>query len=288
MPPLPPSAPHHERQRQRQRLRAAGLRLLAPIAEHRLALNGASPIGFLKELYPELSSFYLPLLQVQELHGAFTRYTEGVRLAVLGHAVHPYYGTYAPTRTEHLELFATWLRQYTGPRTRAIDVGTGCGVLALLLARAGFNQVVATDLNPNAVESVRRELPRLPGPPPIEPRRCDLLGDDRTPTDLIVFNPPWIQGKAESLVESALYFEPGLFERFFDQSLAALTPGGRLVLVFSTVLQLVRPDAPHPIAAELARGRLVEVQRLTRKVKPQADRRRTREVVEIWELARPS
>jgi len=227
---------------------------------------------------------------VQELHGAWNRYQDGVRLAVLGHRIHPFYGTYAPTRVSHLELFGTWLSQYQGPRVRAIDVGTGCGVLALMLCRAGFERVLATDNNPNAIESVARELRRLASAPPIDLLHGDLLGEDTTPADLIVFNPPWIRGEIEGLLDSALYFNDGLFERFFEQACARLTPTGRVVLVFSNILELVQPDVPHPILAELERGRLRLVQKLHRKVKPSptetGERRRTRERVEVWELAK--
>lgn len=290
MPPPPESASYAARHRHRRELREASLRLLAPIQHHRLALQDWRPIGYFQELYPDLSRFYLPFIQVQELHGAWIRYQEGVQLAVLGHRLHPYFGTYLPNRVLHLELFGTWLSQYQGIRERAIDVGTGCGVLALMLARAGFERVLATDMNPNAIESVKRDLERLRSPPPIDLRLCDLLGEAGPPADVIVFNPPWIRGEATGLLDTALYFQEGLFERFFDQACGRLTPQGRVVLIFSNVMELVQPDVDHPIKQELLRGRLRLVQKLQRRVKPvpteTGERRRTRERVEVWELAR--
>jgi hypothetical protein len=287
----PPSdAGFKERQAALARYRDAALRLLAPIEDHKMALEDGRGGGFLAELYPELSSFSLPFVECQSLIGAWDRYEAGTHLAVLGHKVHPFYGTYAPTRVSHLELFATWLSQYTGSKTRAVDVGTGCGVLALMLARAGLAEVVATDCNPNAVESVRRELLRLENPPPIRPIDGDLLGPGDAVADLVVFNPPWVQGSISDLLDRALTFEPGLFERFFDQAMDRLAPEGRIVLLFSNIISLVQPDVPHPLETELARGRLRLVSKIKRKVKPGVDklgrRRRTRERVEVWELAR--
>lgn len=285
-----PDASYEERRAHKQAARATAMGLLAPIDNHRLALSGGRPNGLFQELYPGQSRFFLPFAQVQELHGAWERYQNGVPVSVLGYRLHPYYGVYAPNRTEHLELFATWLAQYSGPRRRAVDVGTGSGVLALMLCRAGFSSVLATDTNPNAIESVARQVKRLPEPPPIELLHGDLFGTDRSAADLIVFNPPWQQGKVEGLLDSALVFEEGLFERFFDQALARLSPAGRIVLVFSTVLQLSRPDLPHPILGELERGRLRLVQKLNRKVRPAptpaGQPRKTREQVEVWELER--
>lgn len=285
-----PGAPFAERQAASVQYREAALRLLAPVEGHRAALEEGGPSGFLAELYPELRSFALPFIEVQSLHGAWDRYTTGTHLAVLGHKLHPFYGTYAPTRVSHLELFGTWLSQYEGPRLRALDVGTGSGVLALMLARAGFGHIVATDSNPNAIESVTRELRRLSAAPSIELIHGDLLGPGTSEEELVVFNPPWIQGTVTSQLDSALYFEPSLFGRFFDQALARLAPEGRIALVFSNVMSLLQSDVPHPIEVELARGRLRLVSKLRRKVKPLPDksgrRRRTKERVEVWELAR--
>ena len=256
-----------------RRIRRYGRQVLVPIEGHRVALAGARPIGFLADLYGELDRFWLPLPDVQELHSAWGRYERGVRLTVLGHAVHPFFGTYAPTRTEHLELFAQWLHSYDGPRDQAIDVGTGCGVLAYLLAKAGFD-VIAADVSANAVESVRRELERTPAA--IRTWETDLL-DDLPGADLVVFNPPWIPGEVHDHLDAALNFEPGLFERFFDQAAARRD---RVVLVFSTAGTLLRPDVPLPIESELERGRFELKQKLQRRVKA----RRTRERVEIWDL----
>ena len=283
------SAPYGVRQDYGRRYRQVAVRLLAPVNNHRVMLADTEPIGLLSELYPDLDAFDLPFVEVQELHGAWQRYEQGAHLAVVGRKLHPWYGTYAPTRTSHLELFATWLSQYDGDRSAAVDVGTGCGVLALMLARAGFERVVATDSNPNAIESVSRELKRGPSVPGIELSCTDLLGEASDRVDLVVFNPPWVRGDRDDLLDRALHFQDGLFERFFDQAVHRLNPDGRLVLVFSNIIRLVQPDVPHPIEAELERSRFRLVQKLQRKVKPSAGpdgrRRRTREKVEVWELA---
>lgn len=281
--PAPPvQAPYAERQEHRRLKLHAARRLHAPIQDGAVALAESPVCGFLQELYPELSAFRLSFVDVEDLVRAWRFYEEGVHFAVLGRRLHPFYGAYAPTRTEHLELFGTWLSAYEGPRSRAVDVGTGSGVLARMLARSGFEKVLATDLNPNAVESVRRDVVRFPGP--VEVRQADLLTDVAEPQDLIVFNPPWMLGSAKRPLDQAMFFEPELFERFFDQALTRLSPEGRVVLVFSNIMRLVQKDAEHPIDAELARGRYRLVQRMQRKMRPEPGRK-TREKVEIWELA---
>jgi hypothetical protein len=285
-----PGADHAERRAHRQAFEAAARRLLAPVEGGRIALDGAEGIGFLRQLYPDLATFALPVFELERLRRAWRIYREGVHLAVLGHRLHPFWGTYVPTRTEHLELFGTWLSQHRGPRGRAVDVGTGCGVMAFMLCKVGFAPVLATDTNPNAIESVRRQLERMSPTPQLTPRCTDLLGGERAPADLIAFNPPWTQGEVDGPLDGALHFAPGLFERFFDQAWTRLSPEGRVVLVFSNLIELVQPEIPHPIRTELVRGRFREVQTLRRKIKPapgpEGHRRITRERVEVWELAR--
>jgi len=267
----------------REAFQAACKHLLAPVVGRKVVLPDAPRPGFLAELYPDHADFALPVEDAKVLSSAWDWYEKGVHFPVLGYRVHPFYGTYIPARMEHLELFGTWLAKYQGARNRAIDVGTGSGVLALQMAKAGFEHVLATDINPNAIESVARQLRRLPNAPPIELENADLLGTDRGPIDLVVSNPPWMKGEVGRTLDLAMYFQDGFFERFYDQALQRLAPGGRIVFVFSNIIELSQPDVPHPIQTELDRGRFRLVEKLTRRVKPL--RRRTREKVEVWELA---
>lgn len=285
-----PSGDYAQRTQAEQRFRSTAHKLVVRIDDHAVALPNVESIGFLSELYAELGTYHLPLIEVQSLHGAWRTYQAGVHLAVLGHRLHPYFGTYVPSRTTHLELFATWLSGFEGSRDVAVDVGTGSGVLAFMMARQGVGSVIATDVNANAAHSVRLDCGRLPELPAIDVRVGDLLEPVMETADLIVFNPPWTAGMPTGLVSQALTFPEGLFERFFDQALSRLAPDGRVVLVFSNLITLVQPDVPHPIEAELARGRFRLVNKLTRKVKPvpgpDGRKRRTKEKVEVWELAR--
>lgn len=286
----PKGADFPTRQAARRFWRTASARLFVPVVDRKVALSGAPEIGFLAELYPEIDRFGLPFVEALDLFNAWRTYHAGVHLAVLGHRIHPFYGTYAPTRTSHLELFATWLAQDQGARGRAVDVGTGSGILALMLCRAGFEEVLAVDISPNAVLSVERQIARHDAPLPLTVQRGDLLEGVDGPFDRIVFNPPWVQGLVETPLDRALVFDDDLFPRFFDQAHARLAPDGRVVLLFSNVIELVQPDVGHPILAELARGRFREVQVLRRRVQgtltPDGKKRRTKEKVEVWELAR--
>ena len=262
-------APRPQRRAFKARFEAAAARLVAPVAEGRVALPDGPRIGFLDT--PGLRS----MLELQRMERAWGVHVKGAHLPVLGATLHPWWGTYVPRRTEHLELFATWLKEHPGPG-RAIDVGTGCGVLAFLLAKAGY-RTLATDINEGAVRSVRDDAERLDLR--VTPRKADLLGGC-SPVDLVVFNPPWTPGEVVDALDAAHSYPDDLFPRFFEQAAAALKPEGRVVLIFSNLLRLVLPDAPHPIEVELQGDRFTLVDKRQRRVKGP-----TKEKVEVWELA---
>ncbi len=283
LPPPHPKASFTKRSAHRKKLRQVSRFLLVGVHQGSLQLEGISIEPILTLLYPDAPAGCLCFVDVQELAGANKRMDLGVHYPVLGKKVHPFLGVYFPTRTEHLELFATWLSQYTGPKDHAIDVGTGSGILSFLLLKSGFESVTATDQNPNAVWSVHQDAKRLHWSDRLHCLHTDLLIG--TPnTSLIVFNPPWIPGESDSSVNDALFYDDGLFARFFDQAHQQLETNGRVVLLFSTILTLLRPDLPHPIERELSKDRFRLVQKRKRKVKP-TNGRRTKERVEVWELA---
>lgn len=273
-----------ERTANAERLHTLSKRLWVRFDQHTVRLEGVTLESLLQTLYPSTATGYLSFPAIREIAGAAKRVREGVRYPVLGRRLHPFFGVYFPTRTEHLELFATWLSQYKGMKDHCVDVGTGSGILTFLLAKSGFNIIDAIDQNPNAIWSVHEELRRHPIDTTIRLHCADLLSPV-TNVNLIVFNPPWIPGKSNSSVTEALFFDGGLFDRFFEQAYTRLSDDGTIVLVFSTILTLLRPDIPHPIESELTKGRFKLQQKLQRKVKPTGGNR-TKEKVQIWELVR--
>lgn len=93
-----------------------------------------------------------------------------------------------PASVTTMELAHATIRN---PSTRALDLGTGCGVLGLLAA-SHSEEVVATDLNPRAVAFAGFNA-RLNGIANIDCRTGSLyepLTDERF--DLIVSNPPFV------------------------------------------------------------------------------------------------
>ncbi len=131
---------------------------------------------------------------------------------------------------------STTLAQLTmrTPVRRALDLGTGCGVQSLHLARHA-DEVVATDVNPRAL-ALARESAALSG------ARVDLReGSLFEPVagerfDLIVSNPPYVMSPPTEPGSGLTYRETnfvgdGLLAAILRDAPRHLTPGGSLQLL---------------------------------------------------------
>jgi methylase of polypeptide subunit release factors len=118
---------------------------------------------------------------------------------------------------------------------RVLDLGTGSGAIAIVLARAG-NQVLATDIREEALRCARANV-AVHGVA-VELRASDVFAaitaDERF--DAVVFNIPFFAKEIEHDFEVvACDPESALLRRFLAGLREHLTPGGRGYLVFSNL-----------------------------------------------------
>jgi methylase of polypeptide subunit release factors len=114
----------------------------------------------------------------------------------------------------------------------ALDLGTGCGILAVFAALRGY-KVTAIDIEPAAVSCARANaiLNR------VEDRVAVLQGDLFAPVegqsfDVVVFNLPFFRGHARTPLESA-WISPDVIDRCAAGLSAALKPKGAAYFVLS-------------------------------------------------------
>lgn len=270
----------------RENFRNASRFLVIEIFNHQLHLRKSPEIGWLKRLYPEIQEFLLPFTDVQGLNSAWQWYEKGIRIPGLKQTVHPFYGTYFPTRFEHIELFVNYLKKYQGSKERVFDIGIGSGILSKLLHQFDFKEINASDINPNALIGMLEEQTT------INLYFGDLFACSEKKSDLIVFNPPWIPlPKEVSGIDLAIYYDKELFPRFFEAAAKHLNPGGQLVLLFSNLARLMDPQFIHPIEWELKKQkRFTIVQKTTKDVGAASTKTkrkavwRDQEFVECWVL----
>ena len=276
----------------RSAFRELSHRLLLLVSSHKLSVRKAPQIGWLRILYPDLNEFVLPFTQVQGLNSAWQWYEKGISIPVLDHKIHPYYGTYFPTRFEHLRLFDNWLNRYDGDKKTALDIGIGCGVLSFQMINHGFTKICGTDSNPNAIVGLDEDLTKQDLHSKISLIHGDLFADCKLKTELIVFNPPWLPATYHlGGLDKAIYYDQDLFPRFFLEATKHLKPDGIVVLLFSNLGRITSVDNFHPIEAELASGGRFEKALLIQKKVRSASRNtrrnqnwRTSEMVELWVL----
>jgi methylase of polypeptide subunit release factors len=179
----------------------------------------------------------LSLRELQGLIGAHEWRSKGIDLPEAGGRIHPHYGVFAPIRSEYLGLVA----QAAFPAALAscdlaFDVGTGTGVLAAVLARRGVARIVATDLDPRALDCARENLVRLDRTSQVEVCRADLFPPGRAA--LVVCNPPWIPARPSSPLEHAIYDPDSTMLLGFLRGLSGhLVPGGEGWLILSDLAE---------------------------------------------------
>jgi ribosomal protein L11 methylase PrmA len=266
--------------------------ILIEIDHNKISVKKAPAIGWLKKLYPEVDDFLLPFTQVQGLNSSWQWYEKGISIPVLADKIHPYFGTYFPTRFEHLFLFEDWLKSYDNKKESAIDIGIGSGILSLQLLNHGFGKIYGTDSNPNAIIGLKETLRKEEKVKPIELIHGDLFAGIEQQSELIVFNPPWIPATHQTEgIDKAIYYDANLFDRFFEEAIKHLAPNGRVVLLFSNLAQITKTETVHPIKKEIAEGGRFEKELLQHRKVHAASKHtrrnqswRNHEMVELWVL----
>ncbi len=123
-----------------------------------------------------------------------------------------------------------------------LDMGTGCGILAVLAAKKA-KKVVATDINPYAIKCAEKNAKKNCVEDKIEFRLGDLfqpIGSDEI-FDLILFNSPYLPSEPHeerSWVGRAWAGGPSgrkLIDRFIINAPKFLTGNGRILFVQSSL-----------------------------------------------------
>lgn len=249
-----PAIDYASSRRQREALGRLTSHLYLRIHNYHPDLKKAPGNVWLQEFFRGKQVFYMRFTDYLGMNGARQWFEKGIQFPGLKVRIHPFYGTYFPTRTEHLELFDQWLAQQP-PMQSAMDIGTGCGVLTFYMLKHGIGHITATDINPNALYSLQQELDRNPAATGVQLKQTSFFDGIALPEPgLIVFNPPWLPMPSHTFIDKAMYYEPGFFETFFSEAFAVLSPKCAMVLLFSDFARVAGISAEHPVEHELNHG----------------------------------
>jgi methylase of polypeptide subunit release factors len=281
---------YRHRQARSQRARILWLLLVPLEAGPAVALRRAPDVAaaWLAASGPVEAAAVAPLQDVLGAIGAQEWRRKGLRVEALDAVIHPHYGTFAPIRSEYLDLVA---RAELPSAELAFDIGTGTGVLAAILARRGVRRVIATDSEPRAIACAEENLALLGLSAVVEPVLGDMFPAGRA--SLAVCNPPWLPGTAHTLLDNAVYDPKSRMLRAFLNGLAAhLEPGGEGWLIISDLAEHLGLRSREQLLGWIQDGGLKVLGRLdTRASHPRSMDRadpffeaRSREITSLWRL----
>ena len=145
-------------------------------------------------------------------------------------------GVYEPAE----DTFMLCANLETTPDDTVLELGTGCGLVAIVAARTGA-RVIATDQSPLAIKNAKSNVAFHNLQNQIEIRQGSFF-DPIKPDEqfsLIAFNPPYLPGTTKDPA-----FDPAwsggtegreVTENFLSQCSKYLLPTGRLLLIQSTL-----------------------------------------------------
>ena len=287
---------HRHRMRQGQRARILSMLLVELGGDYGIALRRAPDLRLAcaegwgpSDGQPCVTS----LRELLGLVGAHEWRKKGVEIPALGPApgnrIHAHYGVFSPVRGEYIDLVA---QAPLPSMSLAFDIGTGTGVLAVLLARRGVQRVIASDQDPRALACARDNVSRLGLGQSIDVVQADLYPSGQAP--LVVCNPPWLPGRPSSPIENAVYDEGSRMLRGFLAGLPAhLSPGGEGWLILSDLAEHLGLRTREQLLEWIgAAGLRVLARSEARARHPKASdpddplhAARSREVTALWRLA---
>jgi release factor glutamine methyltransferase len=127
-------------------------------------------------------------------------------------------------------LLNKFVRQYA--QGKVLDVGTGTGLQAVTAMEDEDNEVLAVDINPEAVEYVKKKG--------VNAILSDLFEKVEGKFDLIIFNPPYLPEDKREPEDSKLATTGGkkgdeILKRFLLKAKEHLEENGKILLVISSL-----------------------------------------------------
>jgi len=275
---------------QAQRARVLGMLLIEVGENYKISLKRAPDFSqACLEAYGEFTSpFVVSIRELQGLVGAHEWRKKGVPIEAIGANIHPHYGVFSPIRGEYLALLA---KAPLPSIELAFDIGTGTGVVSVLMAKLGVKKIVATDQDPRAINCAQENITRLGLQKQITLTQTNMFPEGKAP--LIVCNPPWLPAKPSSPIEYAVYDpESKMLFAFLNGLKAHLTDDGEGWLIMSDFAEHLGLRAKDELRNAIEQAGLdveekIDIKPKHSKVSDEADKLHTArkaETTSLWRL----
>lgn len=179
-------------------------------------------------------------------------------------------------------LLGAWVN--TNQTQRILDIGTGTGLVALMLAQRSNAQMDAIDIDEDASIQAKENIAASPFAGQIKVYKESLLSFSRKNGrcyDLIVSNPPYFNNALKSPEQKrslARHADTLSLESLISDSKTILAPGGRIALIL--------PADQEKQLTEIAQNNLLHIIRQTNVI-PTIGGKKKRILVELSTLSKP-
>jgi len=142
-----------------------------------------------------------------------------------------------PNKGKSTKMFMQILHEYPlGDVHSALDLGTGSGILALLLWEKGVRNILAVDNMEESIMCARKNIELAGAENDIEIQLSDLFSNIKGSFDLILFNAPATHPLRKDISRMLMGLwspEENIRVRFLDSVNNHLNKGGRALLMYS-------------------------------------------------------
>ena len=283
---------------QSQRARILGMVLIQVNADHTIPLRRPPDVAqACFEAYGKQENSYV--ISLRELLGVISAHEwrkTGVQVLTRDDEevrIHAHYGVFSPVRSEYIQLvLKAPLPEIIQQKSTAFDIGTGTGVLAIVLALRDIQKIVATDLNDRAITCAKENIDLLGLNSQIEIQKANLFPEGRAA--LIVCNPPWLPARSSSLLEHAVYDpDSQMLKGFLEKLKDHLLPHGEGWLILSDLAEHLSLRTREELLSWIEQAGLQVIARLdTKPTHPKAFDKtdalhtaRSKEITSLWRLA---
>ncbi len=127
----------------------------------------------------------------------------------------------------------------------AIDIGSGTGLMGVVMSRYGAKKVVMSDISPKAVENTKENIIQFRLEDIAQVVQGDLFEKIKDKVDCITFMQPYFAGVPPQgdTISASMLAPPELIRRFLQEAPKYLTNGGIIVMPsFSLAGDLNNPE----------------------------------------------
>jgi SAM-dependent methyltransferase len=286
---------HQHRLDQKRKAEILGLLLIPMSKDFEIILRRGQDVSLAcREVLGDVTEdVVMPLKTLLAINSAHEWRKKKIQIPHFDQPFTPHFGVFSPVRGEYIDLV---MQTQLPPNVkRAFDIGVGSGILAILLAKKGVNQVIGTDSDARAIACATENIQAFGLGETIQLQHKHLFPEGVA--DLIICNPPWIPAMPSAPIEYAIFDPDSAMIKALIQELPQhLSPTGQAWIIISDIAEHLGLRSRDELLQlfESAQLKIVEKKDIYPKHPKTRDNTdplafaRTKEITSLWILSKKS